>query len=375
MHLTSSLGSSTKADGVLLSFILVLAVIGLISVASSSFFLAEHLTGSGTYFFIRQALHLALAFVVALVAYTIPPRFIESVSPLILLGVIGLLVLVLVPGIGKSVNGAYRWISLGGINIQVSEAAKLGIVLYLAGYIHRKQILIQDSIQGALVPLCVMGLVALLVLLEPDFGGAVIILTIGIAMLFYAGLPWRMILLLVVMLLVTMAALAYFSPYRLARLTAFFNPWENPFGDSYQLTQSLMAVGRGGIWGVGLGYGLQKQLYLPEGHTDFIYAVMSEEIGLVGSSLIMLCFLIILFRGFYWVYIASRKDNCYEAMCIFGIMVWWGVSCAFSMSVNLGLVPTKGIALPFISYGGSNLLVNACAAGIVLRITKGLSGT
>jgi len=373
LYLTSSSTQPKRVDGVLLALICILGVYGLIAVASSSFFLSEHLVGNGLHFLTRQAIHMGLAIIVALVTYTVPTRFFESVSPLILLGVIIALILVLIPGIGKSVNGAYRWISAGGINIQVSEAAKLGMILYLAGYIHRKQILIQDSVQGVLVPILVMSIVSGLLLLEPDFGGAFIIFTIGGAMLFYAGLPWRMIFIMLLVVGVGMFALAYFTPYRLARLTAFFSPWDNPFGDSYQLTQSLMAVGRGGIWGVGAGYGLQKQLYLPEAHTDFIYAVMAEEIGFVGMMSLVLWFVLLFSRGLYWVYVASRRDYCYEALCIFGILIWWSIGAIFSMGVNLGLFPTKGIALPFLSYGGSNLLVNACAVGILLRITKELS--
>jgi cell division protein FtsW len=352
---------------------LLFAGMGILAVVTSSFYLSQHQVGEMWFYIVRHCSHVVLALIAGAITYLLPTRFIQSLSPLILLGCIGLLVLVLVPGVGKSVNGAYRWIQVFGINFQVSEAAKLALVLYLASYVQRKQVLLQESIKGAVVPLVVMGVLSILILLEPDFGGAFIILMIGVSMLFFAGLPWRVIALMVIVLGLGMLALAYFTPYRLARLTAFFDPWENPFGDSYQLTQSLMAIGRGGIWGIGYGYGLQKQLYLPEAHTDFIYAVLAEEIGLVGMISIMLCCIALLSRCMYWCYKAIRLDKCYEAMCLYGVVVWWGASMVLSIGVNLGIVPTKGIALPFFSYGGSNLLVNACAVGIILRITKELA--
>jgi cell division protein FtsW len=335
--------------------------------------LSNHNIGHGFYYIIRHAIHLVLAIIAGTIAYVVPTEKVRAFSPIILLGVIILLILVLIPGIGRSVNGAYRWIHLIGINIQVSEAAKLGLILYLASYIDRKQDFLEKSVKGLIVPLSVILLLCSLVLLEPDFGGMFILITIGFAMLFFAGIPLRFMVALAVLAFVCMLYLAYFTPYRLARLTAFYDPWANPFGDSYQLTQSLMAIGRGGIAGIGLGYGLQKQLYLPEAHTDFIYAVLSEEFGFIGMCIISSCFLILALRCAYWVWHAAQQRLTYEAMTIYGMMVWWSVSVVFSIGVNLGLVPTKGIALPFLSYGGSNLLVNACAAGVLLRITKELS--
>lgn len=364
---------SGTLDGWLLGLCLLFFGIGLLAVATSTFFLSQHQMGDPWFYMARHGAHVVLAFIAAAITFVLPTRFIQSLSPLILLCVMGMLILVLVPGVGKSANGAYRWIHILGVNFQVSEAAKLALVLYLASYVQRKQVLLQESIKGAVVPLVVMGVLSALILFEPDFGGALIIMVIGTSMLFFAGLPWRVMALMVVSLGLGMLALAYFTPYRLARLTAFFDPWANPFGDSYQLTQSLMAIGRGGVWGVGYGFGLQKQLYLPEAHTDFIYAVLAEEIGLVGMALVIICCMLLLYRCVYWCYKAIRFDKCYEAMCLYGIVVWWGASMVLSMAVNLGIVPTKGVALPFFSYGGSNLLVNACAVGIILRITKELA--
>ncbi|MCP8352543.1 putative lipid II flippase FtsW [Candidatus Synchoanobacter obligatus] len=363
-------GHKPSVDYWLLGLFGVFFVLGLLAVLSSSYFLSYHTVGHGSYYITRHVFHMILAVITGAITYAIPVSVIRSVSPFVLLIVVLLLILVLLPGIGRSVNGATRWIHFLGINIQVSEIAKLGLIVYLSSYIQRKQYYIQESVRGVLTPLLVMGVLGSLVLLEPDFGGFFVILTIGIGMLFFAGLPWRVILTLMGVVGVLMLALVYMTPYRLARLTAFFDPWKNPFGDSYQLTQSLMAIGRGGVFGVGLGQGLQKQLYLPEAHTDFIYAILAEETGLLGSAFIIMCFMLLVGRLGYWVYKASKKGLCYEAMCLYGMMIWWSVSAMFSMSVNLGLVPTKGIALPFFSYGGSNLLVNAIAIGVLLRITR-----
>lgn len=321
---------------------------------------------------LRHSVHVMAAIVVALVSYVLPTSMWRTSAPFILLGVLVLLVMVLVPGVGRSVNGAYRWIRLG-VNIQVSEVAKLGFIFYLSSYVYRKQDLVQTSFGGALAPLGVMVVLSGLILLEPDFGGVFMILLIGGSMLYFSGLPWRVIILLLLSVILVMSGLIFTAPYRLGRLKTFFDPWANPFGDGYQLTQSLMAVGRGGVTGVGLGYGLQKQLYLPEAHTDFMFAVLAEELGLVGAGLLVMLFVMLMMRLTYWIHIAVRRNLSFEAMVLYGVMIWWSASVIISMCVNLGLVPTKGIALPFISYGGSNLLVNACASGVILKITKNLS--
>lgn len=339
---------------------------------SASFFMAQHKLSSGWFYFYRHLMHLILALGVGFVIYLVPVINWQRVAPLALIGVLVMLGLVLVPGLGRSVNGASRWLSILGFNIQVSELAKVGVILYLSSYISRRQYEIQNEISGFLIPLVLCGLVGGLVLLEPDFGGLFMILMITACMLFFSGVPWRYILLLTLVSTLVLAILAFAAPYRVARLTSFFDPWSNPYGSSYQLTQSLMAIGRGGFWGVGLGQGLQKQLYLPEAHTDFIYAVIAEETGLFGCYILIACYIILFARMFYWVIRACYQDRIFYASYIFGLMVWWVCASSFSMAVNLGLVPTKGIALPLIGYGGSNLLVNVCAFAIFLRMTRDL---
>ena len=367
--LMQSQALSHKADGFLFCLFLTMSLIGLIAVASASYFLSYHSVGWGEYYAVRQGVFFIMSLGVTLVAYLIPTHIWRNVAPLLLFAMMILLAIVLIPGVGKSVNGSQRWLHLG-VNFQVSEMAKLSWILYLASYVYRKQYLLVSSIVGTLVPVVVLAVLSVLILMEPDFGSVFLVVMIGFSMLFFAGMPWRYVFVLSFILAIALTVLAFAAPYRLARLTSFFDPWSNPFGDGYQLTQSLMAIGRGGLTGVGLGFGLQKQLYLPEAHTDFIFAVVSEELGYVGAMLIAVCFLLLVLRCMFWTYKAVRKNMCFEALTIYGMMVWWSLSALFSMCVNLGLVPTKGIALPFISYGGSNLLVNACAFGILLRMTK-----
>lgn len=362
-----------QVDYFLLWMFLFLVVLGTAGVASSSFYLSTHIYGVSGYYLKRHVVYLSLAGVVAWGSYQLPTRFWQTAAPFILLGMIFALSMVLLPGVGRQIHGATRWIRIGGINIQVSEVAKLGFILYLASYIHRKQDQMQDHFVTFIKPLIVMLVICGLIILEPDFGSVFLISLIGGSMLFLAGLPWRVIGFLVIIMGSILLSLIFISPYRLLRLTTFFDPWANPFGNGYQLTQSLIAVGRGGVTGVGLGYGLQKQLYLPEAHTDFVFAVLAEEVGLVGSVFIVLCFAMVAIRLSYWIHVAIKRNLSFEVMSLYGIMVWWSGSVMFSMAVNLGLVPTKGIAFPFFSYGGSHLLVNACAIGIVLKMTKNLS--
>jgi cell division protein FtsW len=347
-----------------------LLVWGLVSMTSASYFVASHKLGNGWFYFIRQLSHIAISFAVALVCYLLPTRFWYKVSPLGFVSACILLALVLVPGIGKSVNGASRWLSIAGINLQVSELAKWLYVLYMAGYIHRRQYDIQHHFKAIMIPLILMGLIGSLILMEPDFGSLCLIVMIGSSMLFFAGMRWRYIFSLLILFSTGLAVIAVSAPYRLARLTTFFDPWANAFSEGYQLTQSLMAIARGGLWGVGLGQSLQKQLYLPEAHTDFIYAIMAEEMGVIGCFFILSCYILLFARMFYWIIKACRSDALFEASYMFGIMVWWSMASILSIAVNLGVVPTKGIALPLISYGGSNLLINFCAIAIFLKMAK-----
>lgn len=349
-----------------------LLVWGLVSMTSASYFMAAYKLGSGWFYFFKHLSHIAIAMTVGFGVYLLPVDFWYRFSPLVFVGVLLLLVAVLVPGIGKTVNGAARWLPVMGVNVQVSEFAKWALILYLSGYIHRRQYDIQHSIKGVIIPLALIAFTGFLVILEPDFGALFVMLAIGSSMLFFAGIAWRYVFAVLAFAVTALAGLAVSAPYRLARLTAFFDPWANPYGEGYQLTQSLMAVARGGTWGVGLGQGLQKQMYLPEAHTDFIYAVIAEELGMFGCAIIWMCFLLLFARMFYWIIRACKQDQLFIACYIFGLMIWWGVAAGLSMAVNLGMVPTKGIALPMISYGGSNLLVNFCALAIFLRMTSQL---
>ena len=279
-----------------------------------------------------------------------------------------LLMLVLVPGIGRTVNGSRRWLSLGPIGIQVSELAKVTMILYLSGYLVRQQSSVRQSVLGFIRPMIVLGVVAVLLLCEPDFGATVVISGTVMAMLFLSGVKLRYFLGIVLVVGFCLIFLAVSSPYRVARLTAFLNPWADQFNSGYQLTQSLIAFGRGGWLGTGLGDGVQKSFYLPESHTDFLFAVLAEELGLVGILLVLTLYSILVFRGFVIGLTAYNKERLFAAYTAYGITFWLGLQAAINMGVNAGLLPTKGLTLPLLSYGGASVVVNCMAIALLLRI-------
>ena len=274
----------------------------------------------------------------------------------------------LIPGIGRVVNGSRRWLAIGPIGIQVSELAKVTMILYLSGYLVRQQHSVGQSIIGFIRPMIVLGIFAFLLLLEPDFGATVVISGTVMAMLFLTGVKIRYYLGLMVMVGVSLAFLAVSSPYRMARLTAFLNPWADQFNSGYQLTQSLIAFGRGGWFGVGLGDGVQKLLYLPEAHTDFLFAVLAEELGLTGILLVLILYSILVWRGFMIGFNAFSQGRLFAAFAAYGVTFWLGLQAAINMGVNSGLLPTKGLTLPLLSYGGASLVVNCIVIALLLRI-------
>ena len=279
-----------------------------------------------------------------------------------------LLILVLVPGIGRIVNGSRRWLAFGPIGIQVSELAKMTMIFYLAGYLVRQQQSVSQSILGFIRPMIVLGVVAVLLLLEPDFGATVVIAGTVMAMLFLSGVKLRYYLGLMVVVGACLVFLALSSPYRVARLTAFLNPWADQFNSGYQLTQSLIAFGRGGWSGVGLGDGVQKLFYLPEAHTDFLFAVLAEELGLLGILLVLALYSILVCRGLLIGFNANAQDRLFAAYTAYGITFWLGLQASINMGVNAGLLPTKGLTLPLLSYGGASMVVNCVVIALLLRI-------
>ena len=279
-----------------------------------------------------------------------------------------MLILVLIPGIGKVVNGSRRWLSLGPIGIQVSELTKIIMIIYLAGYLVRQKKNISMGILGFIIPLIVLSVVVVLLLLEPDFGASVVIAGTVMAMLFLTGVKFRYYVGLIIIVGVCLAFIAVSSPYRVARLTTFLNPWADQFNSGYQLTQSLIAFGRGGWFGTGLGEGVQKLFYLPEAHTDFLFAVLGEELGFFGIILVLGLYSILVYRGFIIGLNAYMQDRLYAAFTAYGITFWVGMQASINIGVNAGLLPTKGLTLPLMSYGGASIVVNCMAIALLLRI-------
>jgi cell division protein FtsW len=284
-------------------------------------------------------------------------------------------VLVLVPGIGRSVNGSRRWLSLVIINLQPSELMKLAVVLYAASYavrkatfLHAQQPLKQTLIRGFLPLFAVMVATAALLLLEPDFGAFVVIVAIAFGILFLGGLDWRLFLGLTLLLPVGLAAILVAAPYRLQRLSAFLDPWSDPFGKGYQLSHSLIAFGRGEWFGVGLGSSVEKLMYLPEAHTDFLLAVIAEELGFVGVAAILGLFVWLLYRAYAISRQSARLERPFAALTAQGIGVWVGVQAIINIGVNMGVLPTKGLTLPLLSFGGSGIVANCVAIAILLRV-------
>ncbi len=292
----------------------------------------------------------------------------QSLGPLILLVGLALLFVVLVPGIGYEVNGSTRWIRVGVMNLQVSEPARLCLLVYLAGYVVRQQKVLKEQFVGFLRPMLVLSLGCALLLAEPDFGAAIVLLATALIVLFVAGARIRDFLLFFLTALTAMAVLALTSPYRMKRLTGFLDPWADPFDSGFQLTQSLIAIGTGEWFGVGLGNGVQKLFYLPEAHTDFVFAVFAEEFGLLGSLVLITLFLALLWRIFSLAMRAGDAERFFEAYLATGLGTWLGLQAFINVGVNMGLLPTKGLTLPLISYGRSSLIVTMVAIGLLLRI-------
>jgi cell division protein FtsW len=278
------------------------------------------------------------------------------------------LVLVLIPGVGKVVNGSARWLNLGVTSIQVSEFCKLAVVIYLSSYVVRHQHALKRQISGFVRPMLLLSIVGALLILEPDFGATVVILATSLAMLFLAGVPlWQFVALLsVVAGILGMVAIS--APYRLQRLTSFLDPWAVQFDSGYQLTQALIAFGRGEWFGVGLGSSIQKLFYLPEAHTDFVFAVLAEELGLVGALATVSLYILFVWRGMIVGLNAEKRDDRFAAFVSYGISLWVGLQTLINIGVNTGILPTKGLTLPFLSYGGSSVLVICIAVGLLVRV-------
>ena len=355
-------------DKCLIATVIALLIIGLMMVASSSVMVSTKLYHQPFHFLIRQLCFLFVGVFIAIIIMRVDSSEWEKYSKPLLFMSILMLVLVLIPGIGHSVNGSRRWLSMGPIGIQVSELSKMTMIIYLSGYLVRQQQSVSQSIVGFIRPMFILCIVALLLLLEPDFGATVVISCTVMSMLFLSGVKLRYYLGLMVLVCIALATLAISSPYRVARLTAFLNPWADQFNSGYQLTQSLIAFGRGGWTGVGLGDGVQKLFYLPEAHTDFLFAVLGEELGLIGILLVLLLYSILVFRGLVIGYQAHLQGRLFASYTAYGITFWLGLQASINMGVNAGLLPTKGLTLPLMSYGGASIVINCMVIALLLRI-------
>ena len=355
-------------DPWLIGTVAALLLVGLIMVASASIGVSERETGNAFFYFQRQLIFVGLGLVAALLAIAIPTSVWEKHSIYLLGGAFVLLVLVLVPGLGHEVNGSRRWVRLSIMNFQVSELARVMLLTYIASYAVRRSDELCSSFKGFMKPVAVLGAAAVLLLAEPDFGAATVLMATGLAVLFLAGVRLHHLLVPVLVAVAGMALLAVTSSYRMRRLTAFRNPWEDPFDSGFQLVQSLIAIGRGEWFGVGLGSSVQKLFYLPEAHTDFVFAVLAEEFGFVGVVVVMALFALLAGRALAISRNAARAGLQFQSYVAASIGVWIGLQAFVNIGVNMGLLPTKGLTLPLLSYGGSSMLVTLAWLGVLLRV-------
>ena len=362
---------SAELDFSLLWLAMGLLAIGLVMVYSASIAIAEaaKYTGhNGAYYLIRQGIFIAMGVGVGMAAFRVPMRVWQQAAPYLFLVGLLLLVVVLIPHIGREVNGSRRWIPLGFANLQPSELMKFLAVLYAADYTTRKAAFMHDFKKGFLPMAAVMLVVGALLLREPDFGAFVVIISIAMGILFLGGLNWKVFAGLVVVLLIGFVLLILTSPYRLQRVLGFMDPFADPYGKGYQLSHALIAFGRGEWLGLGLGGSIEKLFYLPEAHTDFLMAVIAEEFGFVGVVVVIGLFAWLIVKAFFIGHRAAQLERNFCALVAQGIGIWIGVQALINMGVNVGLLPTKGLTLPFLSFGGSGIVANCLAVALLLRI-------
>jgi cell division protein FtsW len=355
-------------DALTLGLVAALLLVGLIMVTSASMSIAARDMGDPFYFLERQFIFTLAGVAFAWMMTRIPTELWDKYGlGLLLLGLL-LLVLVLIPGLGARVNGARRWLRIGVLNFQVSELAKVLVLMWLCSYCVRKRAELETTLPGLLKPFGLLSVTAVLLLIEPDFGAATVLFATGFAVLFIAGARLRFVALLVSTAVVAFALLALTSSYRLKRLLIFLHPFDDPFKGGFQLTQSLIAIGRGSWFGVGLGSSVQKLFYLPEAHTDFVFAVLAEELGLVGVMGVIGLFVALVWRAFHISRLAAQAGLRFQAYLAMAFGIWLGLQASVNIGVNMGVLPTKGLTLPLLSYGRSSLLVSLAWLGVLLRI-------
>ena len=357
-----------RIDYLLLFSAIALAMLGLVMVASASITLADRELGHPFYYAVRQGIYIGMGLFLGLLLFRLRLAILERLGMTLLLLALLLLVLVLLPGVGVEVNGATRWVSVGLFRLQVSEPAKLCFIIYLASYLARHRENVCNRLTGFLKPVGLLGLVASLLLVEPDFGSAVVLGATVMGMIFMAGVRLVHFSGAAAVAGMLLGGAAVSSSYRMERLKTFLDPWADPFDSGFQLTQSLMAIGRGEWFGVGLGSSIQKLFYLPEAHTDFVFAVLAEELGLLGVCVIIALYCVLVWRAFVIAAQAVRAGNPFASHLAYGIGIWFGLQSFINIGVNMGLLPTKGLTLPLMSYGGSSMVVMCAALALLLRI-------
>lgn len=343
-------------------------LLGLLMMTSASIVISDKSLQQPFYFLFKQLVYLAIGVAIGSAVVQVQMDNWEKYGGYLLLMVLLMLSLVLIPGIGHRVNGSARWLGIGPLGFQVSELAKFAMVIFMAGYLVRRNEEIQQELSGFIKPMAVLGVAAVLLLREPDFGATVVVTVTAMGMMFIGGMRVRHFAALLSIAAGLLAVIAISAPYRLARLTTFMDPWARPFDTGYQLTQSLIAFGRGGWFGAGLGKSIQKMFYLPEAHTDFLFAVIAEELGLVGMLLVIGLFTLLVIRIFMIGREAQKLERHFAGYVAYGFGMWVAIQFIVSIGVNSGLLPTKGLTLPLMSYGGSSVLVNCVMIAVLLRI-------
>ncbi|NOS75389.1 MAG: putative lipid II flippase FtsW [Methyloglobulus sp.] len=355
-------------DPLLVAVTVSLLFIGYVMVASSSLHLGMEQKQDSFYYPLRQLVHIFLGLILGLGIARIQMESWEKLGSGLFIAGMLLLVIVLIPGLGVRVNGSIRWLSIGGLRIQVSEVVKFFSVIYMAGYVTRHQENLQGSAYGIIKPLLLFSVACLLLLMEPDFGSSVVILMIAMGMMFLGGARLKQFIILLSLVLALAASLVIVAPYRMARLVSFVDPFADYLNSGYQLAQALISFGRGETLGVGLGSGIQKLFYLPEAHTDFLFSVIGEELGLLGVIAVIALYALLIWRAFEVALAAEQAGQRFSAFIAYGLAIWLGFQSFVNMGVNMGILPTKGLTLPLMSYGGSSMMVMCCAIALLFRV-------
>ena len=361
-------GGGVRIDPVTLALVAAIVLLGLVMVTSASISLASRDVGEPFMYLQRQLVLTVAGCGLAAGVFCIRTEILDRLALPLLVAAGVLLVLVLIPGIGHSVNGSRRWIRLAGMNFQASELARVMVLVWVASYAARREQQLRETLPGLVKPLGVLALFFMLLLVEPDFGAAAVLTVTGFGVLFVAGARLRYVLSLAALGGALLGWIAMSENYRLRRLTAFLDPWADPFDTGFQLTQSLIAIGRGEWFGVGLGESVQKLFYLPEAHTDFLFAVLAEELGLLGVALTLALFIALVWRALFIARLASDSGLKFQSYLAAGFGIWLGLQAFINIGVNMGVLPTKGLTLPLMSYGRSSLIVTLAWIGLLLRV-------